>query len=114
MYFSSTGSSSSICEDGEYAIEVDSVDHVMQTLSMPVDYIKMDVEGSELETIQGSIKTIQTDHPICAICVYHKVDDIPVLFHELKRIVSDYPYRFYLRYHGFDLRELVLYAIPER
>lgn len=114
LYFSSTGSSSSICEDGEYTIEVDSVDHVMQTLSMPVDYIKMDVEGSELETLQGSIKTIQTDHPICAICVYHKVDDIPVLFHELKRIVSDYPYRFYLRYHGFDLRELVLYAIPER
>lgn len=113
LHFSSSDSSSSISEEGDMEIKVDSVDRVLLETDMPVAFIKMDVEGSELESLQGAAKTIQKNYPILAVCVYHKPEDLYTLPEMIKSLTAGRDYRFYLRYHGPDLRELVFYAIPE-
>lgn len=112
LYFSSSNSSSSISDAGDIEIEVDSVDHVLQEDEFPVSFIKMDVEGSEKESLLGAAGTIQKWHPILAVCVYHKPEDLYSLPELIGKLAEKQIYRYYLRYYGPDLRELVLYAIP--
>ena len=78
-----------------------------------VDFIKMDVEGSEKESLLGATQTIQKYHPILAVCVYHRPEDLYELTKTIVDLAQGYSYKFYLRYYGPDLRELVLYALPE-
>ena len=40
-----------------------------------IDFIKLDVEGSEREALAGAIETIKHDTPNLALCLYHKKDD---------------------------------------
>ncbi len=113
LYFSCFDSSSRITQDGDIEIKVDSVDNVLSNHGFRADYIKMDIEGSEMESIKGAENTIQKYHPTLAICVYHKRSDLFEIVQAVRKIVGPEVYNFYLRYHGFDLRELVLYAIPK-
>lgn len=112
LHFSSSDSSSSISDTGDIEIEVDSVDHVLKKNEFPVSFIKMDVEGSEAESLLGASETIRRWCPILAVCVYHKPEDLYVLTEQVRELVKDREYRYYLRYYGPDLRELVFYAIP--
>jgi FkbM family methyltransferase len=76
-----------------------------------VDFIKMDVEGSELDALKGAEQTIRKFKPKLAICIYHKPDDyltIPKYLSEL-----NLGYRFYIEHHMIFLNETVLFAIPE-
>jgi len=73
-------------------------------------FIKMDIEGAELDALEGARRSIQTHRPILSICVYHKQDDlwrIPLFIHTL---VEDY--RLFLRPHYGDGWDLVCYAVP--
>lgn len=94
--------------DGEI-IALNSIDNVVA--GEKVTFIKMDIEGAELEALKGAQATIATHYPILAISLYHKPADlitIPQFIHQLQP-----GYRFYLRAHHPRLAcELVLYAIP--
>ena len=57
--------------------------------------IKMDVEGAEMSVLRGGIKTKRQYHPIIAMCVYHRYQDILVLPKFL--IESGLQYRFALK-----------------
>lgn len=111
LHFSSSNSSSSISDEGDVEISVDAVDSVTGEQDF-VSFIKMDVEGSEKESLLGAAKTIQKDSPILAVCVYHKPEDLYELTELIQELTRGAEYRFYLRYHGPDLRELVFYGIP--
>ena len=77
---------SMICDEGDTIIEVDYIDHV---INEPMTFIKMDIEGSELEALKGAKKTIQRDKPKLAICIYHKPEDmweIPLYIKSLFKI----------------------------
>lgn len=112
LHFSSSDSSSSISADGDIEIHVDSLDHVLEQASYSVDFVKMDVEGSEKESLLGSKNTIQKNHPLLAVCTYHKPEDLYVLPELIEELAGKDVYRYYFRYHGPDLRELVFYALP--
>jgi FkbM family methyltransferase len=98
---------SSIGETGE---EVDCV-----TLDAALDgcsptYLKMDIEGAELDALAGASRIIATESPVLAICCYHRQDHlwkIPLFIHSL-----NCGYRFYLRPHDRETFDLVCYAIP--
>lgn len=111
LRFSSDNSSSSISEMGDIVIEADSVDNIAGSLDKPVGYLKMDVEGSEKETLLGAKNIIKRFHPLLAVCVYHRPEDLYELPETIRELSGEHPYHFYLRYHGPDLRELVLYAM---
>jgi FkbM family methyltransferase len=70
-------------------------------------YIKMDVEGSELDALKGSEDIIKKERPIMAICMYHRKNDLATIPLYIKSLVDNYNY--YLRggYHT------ILWAIPK-
>ncbi len=78
----------------------------------PPTYIKMDIEGAELDAIEGARQIIARHSPVLAVCSYHKQDhvwNIPRLIHSINP-----GYRFFLRPHGIEVWDLVCYAIPLR
>ena len=74
-------------------------------------YLKMDIEGSELDALAGASRIIRNEAPLLAICAYHKQDDlwkIPLLIQSLNP-----EYRFFLRPHKLEVWDLVCYAVPQ-
>jgi len=73
-------------------------------------FIKVDIEGAEVEALLGAKETIQKNKPKLAISVYHKASDlwkIPLLIKSLNK-----DYRFYLRhYNTNEITDTVCYAV---
>lgn len=95
--------------EGE-SIDVRSIDSLhIDTVSL----IKMDIEGSELDALRGARETIKKAKPMIAVCVYHKSDDLITIPQYICDLLGGGTCKFYLRYHGNSLTELVLYAVPK-
>lgn len=55
-------------------IQVDSLDNMLK--EKKVDYIKMDIEGAEMDALRGAKKVIARNHPQMLISAYHKITDM--------------------------------------
>ncbi|MDR0699599.1 MAG: FkbM family methyltransferase [Tannerella sp.] len=100
---------SMISEDAENYIDVDTIDHI--TDGAPVTYIKMDVEGAELQALKGAEQTIRSNRPTLGISIYHKQRDLIDIPGYIKKIVPEYKFRF--RVHKKLAIDAVLYAAIE-
>lgn len=100
--------SSHICEDGEISIDAMSIDEAVGGKDR-VTFIKMDVEGAELESLKGAKNTILRDKPKLAVCIYHKTEDMVEIPLYIRELVPEY--RLYVRHHTNGPYETVLYAI---
>lgn len=74
-----------------------------------VTFIKMDVEGAELEALKGAKNTIVRNHPKLAISIYHKQEDIWEIPEYILSLSNDY--RLYIRHYQLSENETILYAI---
>jgi len=74
-----------------------------------VTFIKMDIEGAELNALKGAEQTILKYKPRLAISIYHKLEDIWDIPAYILSLHKDY--KFYLRHYNLDDAETVLYAI---
>jgi FkbM family methyltransferase len=107
--FAATGlASAGISSTG--TLEVDSVplDEILGD-TRPT-FIKMDIEGAEMDALMGARRSIEKALPALATCVYHQPDHlwrIPLLIQSF----SD-EYRFFLRPHNEEGWDLVCYAVP--
>lgn len=101
--------SSHVVEEGKAKINVIPIDEVIDG-NIRITFIKMDVEGSELESLKGAKNTIKKDKPKLAVCIYHKPEDMITLPLYIKSLVPDY--KLYLRHHSNGAGETVLYAMP--
>ncbi len=74
-----------------------------------IDYLKLDVEGEELNALKGAKNLIKTKKPIIAVCVYHKQEH----FWEIPEfILSLSPnYRIYFRHYTEGIYESVMYFV---
>lgn len=109
LYFNQVGENlglSKISDAGNTAIEVVALDDMNLD---NISYIKMDIEGAELDTLHGAQNMIKRDKPKLAICLYHKMEDIVTIPEFLREINPDY--HFYIRHHNCVITETVLYAI---
>lgn len=102
------GTASSVSIKGEVEVEMIAIDSL--DLKRPATYLKMDVEGAEMETIIGARNTIANYSPSLAVCVYHKPEDIFDLGLAINELNGDY--KFYLRAHCEQGLDLILYAVP--
>ncbi|MCM3906134.1 MAG: FkbM family methyltransferase [Pyrinomonadaceae bacterium] len=73
-----------------------------------VDFIKMDIEGAELESLRGAENTIRQFRPKLAISVYHKLNDL----WEIPQYIDSLGlgYRFALRHFTIHAEETLLFA----
>lgn len=112
LSFSSNGDmSSSLQENGSDIVEVTTIDKTIG--DRKVAFIKMDVEGAELEALKGAQKVIERDMPVLAISAYHRQEDLITLIPYIHSLCNNSErYDLYLRHHGAVQTELVLYAIP--
>ena len=105
--FSQNGDAGSKITDGAGTkISVDSIDDICA--GDTVTFIKMDIEGSELNALQGAINTIRRDRPRLAICIYHSLEDLYEIPLWIKETVPEY--RIYIRHHSDNEAETVVYA----
>ena len=73
-----------------------------------VDFIKMDIEGAELEALKGAENTIRNYKPKLAISLYHRNLD----FYTIPKFIKDLKlgYKFYLGHATPSQSETVLFA----
>lgn len=75
-----------------------------------LDFIKMDIEGAEYQTLIGGKTTIMTNVPVLAVCVYHKKEDLFTIPQYILKLNNQY--QLYLRHYSDNSTETVCYAIP--
>lgn len=95
------------CTHDYQASNINTLDNLIQE---KVDFIKLDIEGAEQDTIEGARETIKKHHPILAICIYHKAEDwykIPNMVLAIKK-----EYKVYIRHYMEGIFETVMYFIP--
>jgi hypothetical protein len=99
---------SAVVESGGTSIEVETLEAIVGE-RVPT-FIKMDVEGYELEALKGAEKLLREKRPKLAICVYHFQDhpwSVPLFIHSLSP-----RYKLYMRRHREYLDDVVCYAVP--
>lgn len=108
--FNGSLASSSRIDDGADGdlVEVTALDTFFQDKEPPT-FIKMDIEGAELEALKGTERLIRAYKPKLAICAYHRPEDVYTLPEQIKRFRDDY--KFYLRHYTDTIYETVLYGI---
>jgi FkbM family methyltransferase len=79
-------------------------------IQQPPTTIKIDIEGAELEALEGARETIQQYRPKMTLAAYHRPLHLAEIMDSIDQTVTGY--RFYLRHHGDFFLETVLYAIP--
>jgi FkbM family methyltransferase len=81
-------------------IDIDS--YIAKKRITSVNYIKMDIEGAELEALHGARNVISTYHPQMAISLYHRPDDLWTIPIYIKQLNPQY--HFSVAHHFIDVR----------
>ena len=107
----SSGSSmaSHLSDDGNVTIQCVAIDDVLQ--GEPVNLVKLDVEGAEIQTLKGMQRIIGEQRPNLLVSAYHT----PGHLHEIAGLIDDWhlDYRFHLRVHEHNSFGVVLYALQD-
>jgi hypothetical protein len=108
---SGNATTSSISDYSDTVVEVDTIDNVILRGwgGDGVTFIKMDIEGAELNALKGAEQTIRKYKPKLAICVYHKANDLITIPQYIRSCVSEY--KFYFRAHQLGTIGSVFYAV---
>ena len=114
MYYKDNGPGSTVSlepiTNGTGSVSTVSIDDIVRDKNLnKVDFIKMDVEGSEQTTIKGAINTFERFRPQLAISVYHNFCDD---FAHIANMLDDLNlgYKFYLGHYTTYHEETVLFA----
>ncbi len=111
--FNSTGilnNGSRISINGDTQIstkKIDSLPNVGQ-----YNFMKFDIEGEELNALKGGISTIMKNEPVLAVSTYHLPEHHWQILNYLSSHLHHYAY--YLRVHGEQTFDTILYAFPHR
>ncbi len=73
-----------------------------------VSLFKLDIEGAEVEALEGARRTITEYKPKLALSIYHKADDFATILPMVRAMRPDY--RFQLRHYSSLIFDTVLYA----
>ena len=82
----------------------------IDTLGFEPSFIKLHIEGGELDALSGALDTIENCRPIVAATCYHNEDGLwklPAFFKD-----NFENYKLYFRLHGWCGTAAVIYAIP--
>lgn len=99
--YSAGAAGSRMNDNGNTEAQFISIDQYICERDIPqVDYIKLDVEGAELETLKGAAGAIARFKPRMAISSYHKPEDMWTLLQYIKSLRPDYEFSW--RHYRID------------
>lgn len=107
FHVDSVPAASSMCSSGNIEVHKVCLDDILK--GERATFIKFDLEGAELEALEGAKETIKKWKPKMAISIYHKKEDIFEIPLYLMDIMPTY--EFYLRHYLSVPQETVLYAV---
>lgn len=96
--------------DGEIEMPVTTLDEVVG--DGPVTYVKMNIEGAEIDALAGARAAIRRELPRLALSVYHRPSDLWRIPEMVRQFSAGYD--LYLRQHDGGIIETVLYAIHKK
>jgi FkbM family methyltransferase len=105
-FHSGLGYASQISTTGQHAVRVEILDALG-----PASFLKLHLEGAELEALKGARELLRRDRPIVAATVYHNADGIWRTPAWLMETLTGY--RILFRLHSWCGTGAVVYAIPE-
>jgi FkbM family methyltransferase len=109
VFFGEGGSGARMEKHGKVPVQLVSLDeYLSEKERSEITYVKLDIEGAELDALEGMKETIVKYKPKLAICIYHLPTDlwkIPLLIHRLNPA-----YKLYIRQHH-SIHETVCYAV---
>lgn len=100
------GEACAIGADGEAGIQGVTLDDCLH--NQPVNFIKLDVEGHELEALRGATRIIRRNRPILAIASYHNWDHLWSIPEFVRNLGMDY--RLAYRTHEHNTFDSICYA----
>jgi len=99
----------SSCKEKIKTLSLD--DAVSQGEIKRIDFIKLDIEGAELNCLEGAKNSIKTFKPQMAISLYHCDSDYCDILLYLKSLVPEY--KFYFNHHTAIAWESILYVTTD-
>lgn len=100
------GDASAVRSDGEDSMQLARLDDCLP--NVPVDYLKLDVEGHEMAALAGAESCLRRHRPRLAIAGYHRWDDVWRIPRYIRDL--DLGYRIAYRVHAHNTFESVFYA----
>jgi FkbM family methyltransferase len=73
-----------------------------------IDFIKMDIEGAELNALKGAAESIKKFKPKLAIALYHSMEEFHSIPHFIKELVPEY--KLYFSHCTINAEESILFA----
>ncbi len=110
LKFASDGSmGSALSDSGEVTIQCVAIDDVLH--GEPINLLKLDVEGAEIETLKGMSRIIHDQRPNLLLSAYHT----PGHLFEIADLIAGWQlgYRFHLRVHEYNTFGIVLYCLRD-
>ena len=105
--YSSADAASAKTPNGNMRAKFVDLDSYVARKNLPrVDYIKLDIEGAELDMLHGAAKTIARCKPKMAVSAYHKQEDLWTLATYIKSLRPDYEFAF--RHYKIDCTDYLL------
>lgn len=111
LRISSGGSASKVGPAGDQVIQIKTLDSLVKEQQHAPDFMKMDIEGYELQALMGSAETIKTHKPTLAISIYHHPNHFWQVPELILNIQDDYS--VYLRHYTETIYESVMYFVPK-
>jgi FkbM family methyltransferase len=105
-FHSGLGYASQVSSTGKDAVRIEMLDALG-----PASFLKLHLEGAELQALKGARELLRRDRPIVAATVYHNDDGIWRTPLWLMETLTGYHYLF--RLHSWCGTGAVVYAIPE-
>jgi hypothetical protein len=106
LFHDGLGYASQVSETGRIDTEMRPIDG----LGLAPTFIKLHLEGYELEALKGARRTLLEKRPILLATVYHNDDGIWRTPLWLMKTLTDY--RLLFRLHSYCGTSAVIYAIP--
>jgi len=108
LRFSEGGSSSKIDNKGGLVISIKPLDDFcIQSANY---FVKMDLEGSELDALKGAKNIIKSGNSVFAVAVYHSINDFINIFEYMNSFGVHY--NIHLRHYTEGWSETVMFFIP--
>lgn len=109
-FASGYGYASQLNEIGKELITTKNLDK----MELSADFIKLHLEGMELEVLKGAKKIIENQRPVIALTVYHNDLGVWKTANWIMQMLSDTKFRyvFLFRLHSWVGTGAVIYAVP--